>query len=61
MDTVMRASSREAVTSDPGVRPVLTDALLQVLQQGTDLDAGRRLAGAQQDRYWLAALDMVEK
>ena len=45
---------------EPGARPVPADAAGQVLQQDADLDPRRRLAGAQEDRHWPAALDMVD-
>jgi len=44
----------------PGARPVSADAAHRVLQQGADLGTRRRLAGAQEHRYRLAALDMVD-
>ena len=49
-----------APEGQPGARPVPADAAGQVLQQGADLDTGRRLAGTQEDRHRPAALDMVD-
>ena len=56
------AAAVVAVSPDgqPGARPVPADAAGQVLQQGADLDTGRRLAGAQENRHRPAALDMVD-
>ena len=45
---------------DPGVRPVAADAADQMLQQGADLSARRRLARAQENRHRLAALHMID-
>ena len=45
---------------EPGARPVPADAAHQVLEEGADLGARRRLAGAQENRHRLAALDMVD-
>ena len=45
---------------EPGARPVPADAPHQVLQQGADLGARGRLAGAQENRHRLAALHMVD-
>ena len=46
--------------SPEGARPVPADAAHQVLEEGADLDARRRLAGAQENRHRLAALHMVD-
>ena len=43
---------------DPGVGPV-TDAADQMLQQGADLSARRRLARAQENRHRLAAFHIM--
>ena len=45
---------------EPGARPVPADAPHQVLEEDADLGARRRLAGAQENRHRLAALDMVD-
>ena len=45
---------------EPGARPVPADAPHQVLEEGADLGARRRLAGAQENRHRLAALHMVD-
>ena len=45
---------------EPGARPVPADAAHQVLEEGADLDARRRLARAQENRHRLAALDMID-
>ena len=45
---------------EPGARPVPADAAHQVLEEGPDLGARRRLAGAQENRHRLAALDVVD-
>ena len=45
---------------EPGARPVPADAAHQVLEEGADLGARRRLARAQENRHRLAALDMVD-
>ena len=49
-----------APESQPGARPVPADAAHQVLEEGADLDPGRRLAGAQENRHRPAALDMID-
>ena len=49
-----------APEGEPGARPVPADAAGQVLEEGADLDPRRRLAGAQENRHRLAALDMVD-
>ena len=49
-----------AAEGQPGARPVPADATHQVLQQDADLIARGRLAGAQENRHRLAALDMVD-
>ena len=45
---------------EPGTRPVPTDAAHQVLEEGADLGARRRLARAEEHRHRLAALDMID-
>ena len=45
---------------EPGARPVPADAAHQVLEEGADLGARRRLARAQENRHRLTALDMVD-
>ena len=45
---------------EPGARPVPADAAHQVLEEGADLGARRRLARAQENRHRLATLDMVD-
>ena len=45
---------------EPGVGPVPAEAANQVLEEGADLGAGRRLAWAQEDRHRLAALHVVD-
>ena len=45
---------------EPGARPVPADAPHQMLEEGADLGARRRLAGAQENRHRLAALHMVD-
>ena len=45
---------------EAGARPVPADAAHQVLEEGADLGTRRRLARAQENRHWLAALDMID-
>ena len=45
---------------EPGARPVPADAAHQVLEEGADLGARRRLARAQENRHRLAALHVVD-
>ena len=40
---------------DPGARPVAADTADQMPDEGADLDAGRRLSRAQENRHRLAA------
>ena len=49
-----------APEGQPGARPVPADATGQMLDEGADLDARGRLAGAHEDRHRPAALDMVD-
>ena len=45
---------------EAGARPVPADAAHQVLEEGPDLGTRRGLAGAQENRHRLAALDMID-
>ena len=54
------AAMAVALEGEPGARPVPADAAGQVLQQRADLDPPRRLAGAQENRHRLVAIDMVD-
>ena len=50
----------ESPEGEPGARPVPADAAHQVLEEGADLGARRRLARAQEHRHRLAARHMVD-
>ena len=45
---------------EAGARPVPADAAHQVLEEGPDLGTRRGLAGAQENRHRLAALDVID-
>ena len=45
---------------EPGARPVPADAADQVLEEGADLGARRRLSRTQENRHRLAALHMID-
>ena len=48
-----------AANGDVGVRPVPADTPHQPAQMAADLFAGRRLAGAQEDRNTVAAVRVI--